>query len=162
MSDVLVVYFSRTGYTRRVAERIAREIGADLEPIREPKPRTGIFGYWRSARESLRKVVAEILPPTKLARSYRLIVLGTPVWASHLSSPMRAYIAAQGRSFPRVAFFCTQGGSGAQKVLEEMRALCGRSPDATMIVNDRDVDSGAAGRKVEQFLRELEPAAAAA
>ena len=161
MSDILVVYFSRTGYTRRVAEQIGREIGADLEPIREPQPRTGLFGYWRSAREALRKTAVEILPPAKPARGYSLVILGTPVWASHLSSPMRAYLAAHSGSLPRVAFFCTQGGSGGQKVLEEMRALCGRTAVATMIVNDREIDSGAA-EKVAEFLRQIGPAAAAA
>lgn len=162
MSDILVVYFSRTGYTRRVAEKIARETGADLEPIREPKPRKGLFGYWRSAREALRKSAVEILPPAKQARDYRLVILGTPVWASHVASPVRAYLAAQGRSLPRVAAFCTQGGSGGQKVLDEMRALCGRAALATTIVNDREIDSGAWEAKIEEFLRELEPAAAAA
>jgi flavodoxin len=33
MKPALVVYFSRTGYTQRVAEHIAHAVGADCEPI---------------------------------------------------------------------------------------------------------------------------------
>jgi hypothetical protein len=56
MTDVLVVYFSRTGYTRRMAEEIARTIGADLEEIRDPTKRSGLLGS--GATKVLREMAA--------------------------------------------------------------------------------------------------------
>jgi flavodoxin len=47
MSRVLVVYFSRTGYTKTVAEGVATRCGADVEAVRERRGRRGfsaIFG----------------------------------------------------------------------------------------------------------------------
>lgn len=41
----LVVYYSRTGNTRYVAEKIATEFNADLEEIIDKKNRSGSLGY---------------------------------------------------------------------------------------------------------------------
>jgi flavodoxin len=157
LSDVLVVYFSRTGHAQRVAEHITRTIGADLEPIRESRNRVGLLGYWRSASEALRKTTIEIAPPEYRAADYRVVVLGTPVWASNLSSPMRSYLAANRKHLKRIALFCTQGGSGGQKVLAQLHAACGIVPTATLIVNDRELDSVAGSERMRSFLGQLGP-----
>jgi flavodoxin len=152
MKRTLVVYFSRTGYTQRVAEHIARMAGADCEPIKERSTRTGFIGYWRSAREALRKSCVEIEPASLDPRDYDLVVLGTPVWAGNMSSPMRAYIAQHKLDFGRLALFCTQGGSGGEKVLRKMADFCGRSPVATVCFNDSDIDRDLDRVKLEHFM----------
>jgi flavodoxin len=155
MKGTLVVYFSRTGYTRRVAEDIARAAGADCEAIRERSSRSGFLGYWRSAREALRGAAIEVEPGSLNPRDYAMVVLGTPVWASNVSSPMRAYIARHKRDFTRVALFCTEGGSGAQKVLQKMAALCDQAPVATEFFTDSEIDRGQHASKVDAFAAAL-------
>ena len=155
MKPALVVYFSRTGYTRRVAEQIALAAGADCEPIRERSARTGFLGYWRSAREALRKSAIDIEPASANPRDYALVVLGTPVWAGNIASPVRAYIAAHKPELGRIALFCTQGGSGGDKVLRRMADLCGRSPIASACFNDAEIDRGLLGEKVQGFVATL-------
>ena len=49
---VIVVYFSRTGYTKRVAEPLATALDATLCPITEPKSRLGLLGYSRCLWEA--------------------------------------------------------------------------------------------------------------
>ena len=155
MKDILIVYFSRSGYTRRMAEYIARASGADCEPIRERRSRRGWLGYWRSAREGLRSVAIDVEPGSLNPRDYALVVLGSPVWASRVSSPMRAYITRHRGEFARVALFCTQGGSGAPKVLREMEALCGQRPVASAFFNDAEIDRGQADGKLAAFVAAL-------
>jgi flavodoxin len=140
MSRILVVYFSRTGYTRRVAEEVARDCKADLEAIDESKPRSGLLGYWRSAREALGKRLVPIAAAKRDPAAYDIVVLGTPVWAGALCSPMRSYIEAHKGAFKRVAFLATQGGSGAPKVFASMSELCGQPPLATLALSDREID----------------------
>jgi flavodoxin len=159
--SMLVVYFSRTGYTRRIAEEIAGAAGADVEGVEEPRSRSGMLGYFRSAREALRGAPVEIRARKLDPRDYDLLVIGTPVWASHVCSPIRTYITAHRSDLPRVAFFCTEGGSGAAKVFDEMGALCGRAPLATLVLTDREVDGGSHVAKVEPFVRSLGAAKAA-
>ena len=155
MQRVLVVYFSRTGYTRKIAADIAAACGADIERIQEPRDRSGIWGYLRSGREAWKKRLVDIRPVTKHPPDYDLIVLGTPVWASNICSPVRSYIAAHGHHFKKVAFFCTQGGSGAEKVLNDMAELCGQTPVATLVLTDTEIKHGQHADKLNQFLRSL-------
>ncbi len=155
MKNILVVYFSRSGYTRRVAEHIARVAGADCEPIRERRSRRGFLGYWRSAREGLRGIAVDVEPGSANPRDYHLVVLGSPVWAGRVSSPVRAYIARHRQDLGNVALFCTEGGSGAPKVLQTMAALCGRTPVATAFFTDREIDGEQFGRKLDPFITAL-------
>ncbi|MBE3088681.1 MAG: flavodoxin family protein, partial [Actinobacteria bacterium] len=43
--NILVVYYSRTGTTRKVAEYITKQLGADMEEIIDMKKRSGIWGF---------------------------------------------------------------------------------------------------------------------
>jgi hypothetical protein len=87
--------------------------------------------------------------------NYVLIVNGTPVWASNMSSPVRAYIARHKPDFGRIALFCTQGGSGGDKVLRRMAALCEQSPVATACFNDSEIDRGLHRAKLDAFVAAL-------
>jgi flavodoxin len=151
MGGVLTVYCSRTGFTRKVAEEICARCGGELEPIEDVRSRSGIFGYVRSAREALRKTTIDIRPGRLRPSDFDLVILGTPVWAGHMSSPMRAYVAAHKGEFKQVALFCTLGGSGAANVLAEMAALCERKPVATLAVTDADITRGRYGSALADF-----------
>ena len=151
MGSVLTVYFSRTGVTRKIADEIRARCGGELEPIEDVRGRSGILGYFRSAREALKRITPEIRPAKLNPGNFDLVILGTPVWAGHLSSPMRAYLTAHKDELKHVAFFCTLGGSGAANVLAEMAALCERSPVATLAVTGADIKQGRYAGALEQF-----------
>jgi flavodoxin len=153
MKKCLIVYFSRTGYTRKVADKLAGRCNAEIESIEDTGSRSGMRGYLRSAYEALRKRHIEIQPVPADPAEYDLVILGTPVWAGHVCSPMRAYISAQRARFPQLAFFCTQGGSGADKVFREMAELCARQPIATVALNDSEIDAGDSGHKLDDLIR---------
>jgi flavodoxin len=155
MSSVLVVYYSWTGHTRQIAEAVAADLGADLEAIREVKPRAGWVAYFRSAWEVLRGMPVPIEPVEKNTAMYDLVVLGTPVWAGRVSSPVRAYIDQQWPRLNRVALFCTQGGSDGEKTLAQIADLCGKRPLATLVVSAAEFKSGMWRRKVAAFVKKL-------
>jgi hypothetical protein len=109
----------------------------------------------RSAREALKRLPAEIEPPAHAPGEYDIVILGTPVWAGHLASPLRAYLSLRRPEFPRVAFFCTQGGSGAPKVFREMADLAGKAPIATLVLNDRDIQRRTYATALDGFARAI-------
>ncbi len=136
---VLVVYYSRTGYTERVAHSLARRLNADLESIGSD-PRPGALGYLRCALEALLKVPTAIRATRHDPAAYGLVLIGGPVWFWSLSSPVRSYLMQRRRRLPQLAFFCTMGGSGAQRVFDAMTTLAGKRPLATLALTDRDIE----------------------
>jgi len=156
MSKTLVAYFSWTGHTREIAEAVAAELGADVEQIREVHPRSGWVAYFRSAWEVFRSKTVPIRHVEMNPSAYDLIVLGTPVWAGRMSSPLRAYIAQQGSKLARIALFCTQGGASGEQALRQVADLCGKMPAATLIVSERELKSGAWREKVAGFVKALQ------
>ncbi len=154
-SNALVVYYSRTGTTRRLAEAIAKALPADIEPIIDRRRRSGIIGYLRSVAESVQKRGASIEPMRTDPRSYDLVLIGTPIWAWSVSSPVRSYLAANRGRLPNLAFFCTMGGQGDERSFEEMRNIAGKAPIASCAVTAREVASEAYGARITQFVEQL-------
>ncbi len=156
---VLVVYFSRTGTTRAVAEAIARATGADLEELREPRSRLGLWGWLRSGYEGTYRRAAVPLPLVHQPRNYDLVFVGSPTWNHALSSPVRGFLESYGKALTRVALFATCAGQGADAVLRDMAALLGGAPLAQLAMIESDVRRGPAvevGELVERALLALE------
>lgn len=142
MGPCLIAYYSRTGVGAEVASALAQACGGDLEAIRDVHARDGVAGYLRSAWEALRERPALIETPRHDPADYPFVVLGTPVWAGHMSSPMRAYILQQRARLSRIGLFCTMGGSGGEQVLDAMAQLCGQSVLARLCLREHDVRTG--------------------
>jgi len=151
----LVVYYSRSGHTRQVAERIAKGLAADLDAIGEPADRTGNLGYLRCALEAIFGVSSEIERPKLDPSAYDLVVVGTPVWYAAVSTPVRTYLWVERDRLPRLAFFLTHGGMGAERVFGQMRGLAGRRPLAELAVRVRDLESGVYEGKADAFAKGL-------
>lgn len=141
MKKALIVYHSRTGNTRRVAQALARRLDADLDEIRIVQPMQGALGYAACAIEAIAGLAPALRPMKKEPADYALVLIGTPVWFWNLSSPVRSWLA-QHRPKHRVAFFCTMGGSGAQRVFAAMAELLGKQPVATLALTDAQVEAG--------------------
>jgi flavodoxin len=154
---ILVVYYSRTGHTRRVAEEIAAILRADVEEIVDPEDRMGILGYFRSGRQAFFGHEADIREPLKDPAVYDLVIVGTPVWNWSLSAPARAYLARRQQRLarPPVAFFLTHGGSGAPRVLGQMEELLGKAPLDVMAVREAEIANGRYHEKIRSFTESL-------
>lgn len=155
MQKIIVIYYSRTGHTRAVAEAIAVTCKAELEEICDVKNRNSFFGYFRSVREALKEQLTNIEPVDKILEEYDLAILGTPVWAGKVSSPMRTYISQHQGRFKRVAVFCTEGGSGGEKVIQQVTKLCESESVASLIITDRDFKHNIFQNKVDEFAKLL-------
>jgi flavodoxin len=143
---VLVVFFSRTGTTRLLAEAIARATQGDLEELRERRSRRGIVGWLRSGYEGTYQRSAETLPLDHDVSAYDLVFVGSPTWSRSLCSPTRGFLLQNAARLRDVALFATSAGQGAERVLEQMAALLKQPPLATLALLQREVERGAAVR----------------
>lgn len=153
---ILLIYYSRTGFTKKIAELLAAERECHVEAIEDVKSRRGLFGYIRSVFEALKKKLTVIKAMQKDPSQYNLVVIGSPVWASNIPSPVRTYITMNRKKFKNVAFFCTFGGSGADKVLQDMAQLCDKKPIATMAVTDNEIEKSLHKEKIKEYINAIQ------
>lgn len=132
---ILVVFYSRGGRTRSVARQLAEMLGADVEELVAAGKRTGRLGLLRCVVEALAEIRPRISAIRREPSAYDIVVVGSPVWAARVSSPVRTYLCRYASVMPRVALFCTMGSSGAEQCLGEMGALL--DPHAEVIERDR-------------------------
>ncbi|MFA5142143.1 MAG: hypothetical protein WC471_04195 [Candidatus Woesearchaeota archaeon] len=149
----LVVYYSRTGITKKVAGIIAKDMKADIQEVHDLRNRKGIIGYILGGRDAVLKRLTPIKVDKKLPQKYGLVVIGTPIWAG-MSPAIRTYIIGNKGTFKNVAFFCTMGGSGDKKAFKGMAELIGRRPLATLTLNAKDM-KGDYHKKVADFVKRL-------
>jgi flavodoxin len=119
----LVLYYSRTGVTRHVAELIAKELGADIEEIHEEKDRSGAMGYMIAGKDAAMKKTAEITTLKHKLMDYDTIAIGQPVWAWTMVPAIRALLTKYSLRKKKVLLFATQDGSGADGAFRETRKL---------------------------------------
>ncbi|HEX7643859.1 MAG TPA: flavodoxin [Noviherbaspirillum sp.] len=151
MSNILLVYYSRTGMTRRAAEELRQYLPCDVEEIHEERSREGKAGYARSLFDVLMRRHPSIRTSGKDLAGYEMAVIATPVWASDMSSPVRTYILENRDRFKRIAGFCTMGGTGGNKALEHMAQLCDRTLAARLVLTDAEIESGLSSAKLRTF-----------
>ena len=119
----LVVYYSRGGNTRQVAQEIAAAAGADSEElVEEGVNRGGVLGWILAGRDGARKAQSRIMETSRDPSVYDLIFIGSPVWAGNLAQAVRAYLTANKLAGKKAALFCTCGSSPG-KAFESMREL---------------------------------------
>ena len=122
----LVVYYSFTGNTRRVAERIARELGADTAEIRTVTPYTGDYNAVvdQGQDEVNRGYCPPIQPMDKNAADYDRIIIGTPTWWYTMAPAVHTYLKANDWTGKTVVPFQTHAG-WAGHTLKDMARACG-------------------------------------
>lgn len=162
-SRILVVFFSRSDTTAEVAGRLAGELDADYERLREVEyhRRAGPFGYLCSILDVVRKRPSHLQPMKHALADYDAVLIGTPVWASRASTPVSTWISQHWHELRTTAFFCTMGGSGCEKAFEQMKLLARRAPIATCAISARDIQGDAAVEKVARFVLAVKDALAA-
>ena len=152
----LVVFYSRSGVTQTVGAAVAEALEGDVEELLDARKRTGLLGFLRSGNEARNKKLTE-LQPTRLEPSdYDLVIIGTPIWASDISSPVRTYLTHHQNAFKHVAFFYTRGGTSDINAFKEMQLLCGKAPRAALALTQKEVKNGAYREKVRQFVEQLQ------
>lgn len=96
--DTLVVYFSRMGYTRRIAYEAADRTGASLLEIRSTERTEGTLGFWWCGRYGMHGADMPIENTDIELASYKKVIICSPIWVFGLAAPMRSFCrAAKGK-----------------------------------------------------------------
>lgn len=119
-TSILVAYFSCTGTTRRVAEKVAKAAQAALFEIKPAQPYTAADLNWhdRASRSSVemsdptsRPALAGIPPHLD---SYDTLFIGFPIWWYVAPTLINTFIEQINWTSKRLIPFATSGGSGIE------------------------------------------------
>lgn len=138
-----VIYFSKTDTTATIAKHIASELDAPAEGIVR-LGNGGVLGIFREIAQSLSGKQPSIRPLSLDVCEYDRIIIGTPVWAGHVSSPIISFLAQYGGGIQSAAAFITHGDNqnAYPNVFEQLQTMLGKKLDATFSVSSRAVKSG--------------------
>ena len=126
-NKTLVAYFSATGTTKGVAERLAGAIGADLFEIAPEKPYTQADLDWRNkqSRSSLemkdktsRPAIAGKL---KNMKDYDVVYVGFPIWWNTCPTIINTFMETYDFKGKTVIPFATSGGSSIKQSCEDLK-----------------------------------------
>lgn len=160
LGNVLVVFYSRTGTTRTVAEAIRDALGCEIDEVKDTKGRSGVIGWLRAGKDagsrSLTKISGVDMDPSE----FDVVVIGSPTWNGTVSTPIRTYITERKDSLREIALFST-GDAEEPVAIRDMEELAGKSPVATLhLVRKRDVEDGSYLERVGEFASKIRERAA--
>jgi len=130
MNDILCVYYSRTGKTKNVCESIAAELGAETLELKDNVARGGLAGWIRCGMDAVSRTTKPLraYETSRPLSEYKLVVIGTPVWAGRCSSVVRAFLKEQGTELENVAYVITRRGeSKYREVYRQMNGYLRQS-----------------------------------
>ena len=125
MSNILVTYFSASGVTKGIAQKIANDNGYDIFEIVPEEIYTPADLDWtdKNSRSTLEMNDKSFRPPiveTVDVSAYDTIVIGFPVWWYTAPTIINTFIESVDLSGKTIKAFCTSGGSGIDKCVSDL------------------------------------------
>lgn len=156
----LIIYFSRSGSTELLAQKIARATGADMLEIVVKQPYAG--DYFKTLARANQERESQSWPELNMQvpdlTQYTTIYLGYPIWAMMLAHPMTAFLKAYGPRLANktIAPFMSQGGYGTGESIDQIRRFVGGQTThftTPLIVAGNKVDR--ADRQLTKWLQNI-------
>ncbi len=139
MKKILVAYFSASGVTKKVAEKMAKAVGGDLFEITPEQLYTRADLNWmdkqsRSTVEMKDRDCRPAMAAKPDVSGYDVILVGFPVWWYREPSIIDTFMESADFTGKTVVPFCTSGGSGLGDSAKNMQSL---APGANVLDGKR-------------------------
>ena len=105
--DLLVVYFSRMGYTKKIAYEQANEIGADIIELKAKEKTENTSGFWWCGRYGMHKWGMPIEDVNVDLKLYKKIIIVSPIWVFNVSAPIREFCNKYAKDMNEVGYIFT-------------------------------------------------------
>lgn len=158
MSNILVAYFSASGTTRKVAEKLTDIVKGDLYEIIPEQSYTDADLNWmdknsrsfmemnnKSFRPSIRNKVENM-------NQYNIIYIGFPIWWYVAPIIINTFLENYDLSGKTIIPFATSGGSGMGNTVEELKP----SAIGAKITNGKRFSSLVSEKELENWVNQLE------
>jgi len=120
---ILIIFYSRTGKTRIIAETIKDTLGVKLQEIIDLKDRTGFWGYMSGVIDIFFWPITEILPKEFNFDHYDLLLIGSPVWGNKFPPAITTFFSRAQFSDKKVVLFADFGSHMKESIFDRYRTL---------------------------------------
>jgi flavodoxin len=154
---ILVVYFTRSGNTRKIASLIQQEVGGTMHEIQPEVPYPSSYNaVVDQAKEEIQAGYKPALRSTlDQIQSYDTVFVGSPNWWSTIAPPVATFLSEHDLSGKTIVPFCTHGGGGLGRIGRDVAKLC---PQSTVLSSFEIYGSGGmdAQARVRAWLSKVE------
>ena len=151
---VLVLYYSQSNTTQKVAREIGRRLGADLEAVVPVIPYDGTYQETidRCLQERESGILPEVKPVQAYLAAYDVIFLGYPIWFGTCALPILSVLDQIDLRGKKVVPFCTFGSGG---LAASVKDLAKKQPEAEILpgYGVRSARISAAPAELDRFLK---------
>ncbi|MFN3550468.1 MAG: flavodoxin family protein [Endomicrobiia bacterium] len=153
--NCLIIYYSVSGKTKLVAEKIAEILSCETEEIVDLKNRKGLIGFLVSGYDAVKKKTTNIKQITKDLASYEHIILCFPVWASNVPPSIRTFLNNFKDKIKNISFVATMGFHGAEKMFKEIESIINKKPRFTIAITKKDLKTEKYLDKIKEVIKNL-------
>lgn len=154
----LVAYFSASGVTKKVAEKLSDAVGADLFEIKPKVKYTKADLDWMDTKsrssiemndKSFRPAMSEKCDNMD---KYDVVYVGFPIWWYVAPTIINTFLESYDFSGKTIVLFATSGGSGFGDTVKGLR---GSVSDTTVIKEGKLFNSGVSKDKLVSWVNDL-------
>ena len=133
MKKKLVAYFSASGVTKKVAERIADIANADLFEIKPAVLYTDADLNWQDKKSRSSVEMNDPMSRPEIAvkvedmSQYETVIIGFPIWWYTAPTIIKTFLESYDFSDKKIALFATSGGSGLGKTVSDLKPCVSES-----------------------------------
>ena len=125
----LIVYYSLTGTTQKLAERMAGMLKCDIKRLPMIGGNVPVGGY-------------------------DIVIVGTPIWLYSPAFPTSRFLSKNKSLLPEVAFFCTYQTSIGSS-FAKMERKSGKKPRGLLNMKAEEIGTEAGDKDLGEFLNKL-------
>jgi hypothetical protein len=160
---IAIVYYTKTGHSRHVAERLALALDADIFSLHTPRYAFPYFGYMRAGFDSLRGAPSPLQLPLPDIADHDAVIICGPVWTSYPAVPLISYMQQEARLPQIMGIMLTCGDhSPPKKAYARAEKEFGRTFIAKSAIANGIEDQPEAEAKIIEFARSIRDAIAPA
>ena len=157
MSKTLVAYFSASGVTEKVAQTLAKTIGADIFEIAPKVKYTKEDLNWmdKKSRSTIEmndpSSRPEIAAKCENMSEYDTVFVGFPIWWYIAPTIINTFLESYDLTGKTIVPFATSGGSGMGKTNEKLAPSC----KGAMLIEGKVLKSNANGGDIAAWVNSL-------
>lgn len=154
---ILISYFSWSGNTKSIAEKIHSNIGGDMFRIETAVPYPDDYheAAYGVAKKQHEEGIKPELKDNGDVSNYDIIFVGTPAWWYEMAPAVKTFLSENNFEGKTIVPFITHGGGGKYTIAEDMAKMANgaRVLEPIVIYNKGDSNTDS---QIKEWLHKLE------